>query len=151
MDFIENLEKGNNFMLDTCFLNDLIDISDHKIIDILKNKILFYTSIQESEIRNIKDENKRSRMFDLLKTLNMSKLPRKMMQWNDELYWDDDDLMFCDESEAYTAVNKNKKSDADGSIFDVCFENSLILITSDKKFNNRCSKFNESSVIFYDK
>ena len=151
MDCIEKIENGNNFMLDTCFINDLIDTSDHKIINILKNKTLFYTSVQESEIRNIKDENKRSKILDLLKTLNMSKLQRKMMQWNDDLYWDDDDLMCCDESEAYIAINKNTKSDADGSIFDVCISNKLILITSDKKFNNKCGKFDESSVIFYDK
>lgn len=69
--------------------------------------------------------------------------------WNDDMRGDDNDYMFCDESEAYQAIQKKQEQgyDADAAIFDCCVRNNLVLLTSDMKLRKKICGFNRNSVV----
>ncbi len=100
------------------------------------------TSIQISEIQNIKDnKTKRTNILKIIKNCSINKVPRAVSWWDDTLYWDDDDI-WDDKitTELIIIENGNIKNRRDAMILGACKRNNIFtLVTSDKAFLKKAS------------
>lgn len=128
-----------NYMLDTNVYDYILD----NCVDILRIKSkghLFITDVQISEIRNIKNSERRTSLLNLIESINPSKLIIESGIWIDDLYWDDGqpwiDIINKDCNSLLGNSQRNKPW-KDALIGEVSKVKDLILVTNDKDFKNR--------------
>jgi len=93
-----------------------------------------------SEIKNIPDTNKRSKLLNLIENLQPNKLNLDSGIWLDDLYWDDSQPWVDETGEAFKALlgnSQNKRPFKDALIGEVAKNHNLLLITNDKNFSNK--------------
>ena len=132
------------FLIDT---NSYDYLLDNKInIDELKLKGEFYTTIiQISEIRNIKNQDRRKNLIKIFDALSPIKLDVQMGIWLDNILWDDESKWHDSNSETTILLRGNsikKNNWKDAFIGDVAKKHDLILLTNDLKFIERAKKLN---------
>lgn len=138
------IDTMKNYIFDT----QIYDwISDENInVDIIKAKGLFYiTNIQLSEIKNIPNPDRRSKILNVVNTIEPIKLKIEPGVWIDKLHWDDEEVWSDEPNENIIRIignttNKNKWQDA--IIGDIAIKNNLILVTKDDTFKSRALQNN---------
>ncbi|MCD4835108.1 MAG: PIN domain-containing protein [Bacteroidales bacterium] len=130
------------YLLDT---NCFDYILDNQIeLDELKSKGIFYTSnVQYSELRNIPNQERREAILRIYEKLEQIKLQLKSGIWIDDLYWDDEQVWNDNQTSEFVDLQKgNLKNSKDALIGELAVKNDILLVTSDKKFQNKCSANN---------
>jgi predicted nucleic acid-binding protein len=128
----------NKYLLDSnCFdyiLDNQIDSEE------LKRLGLFYTSIvQYSELRNIPDKQRKKSLLDIYEKLEQVKLKLKSGIWIDDLYWDDEQVWNANLTSDFLSLqNGNAKNSKDALIGELAVNSDIVLVTSDRKFQNKC-------------
>jgi|GEM_PF-2075175 len=127
------------FIFDTQIYDYILDNNvDSQVID--KCGTLYITNVQLSEIKNIPDTNKRSKLLNLIENLQPNKLNLDSGIWLDDLYWDDSQPWVDETGEAFKALlgnSQNKRPFKDALIGEVAKNHNLLLITNDKNFSNK--------------
>lgn len=134
------------YFLDTNCFDYLIDNQIN--IDDLKSKGIFYTSnVQYSELKNTPNQKRSKELLAVYESLDQIKLQLKSGIWIDDLYWDDDQNWIDDQTTEFSDLqNNNLKNSKDALIGELTANSDILLVTSDKKFQNRCRKIGVNSI-----
>lgn len=134
------------YFLDTNCFGYLIDNQIN--IDDLKSKGIFYTSnVQYSELKNTPNQKRSKELLAVYESLDQIKLQLKSGIWIDDLYWDDDQNRIDDQTTEFSDLqNNNLKNSKDALIGELTANSDILLVTSDKKFQNRCRKIGVNSI-----
>jgi hypothetical protein len=129
-----------DYMLDT----NIYDLLLHSNIDTggWSQQANFYiTNIQISEIKNIPDADKQTRIFKLIEVLNPKKLNLVSGIWLDDIYWDDEQPWIDNVSDDCLKL-KGNTLDAwkDAHIGEIALNNGMTLITNDGNFRKKADK-----------
>lgn len=130
--------KGK-YLFDT-HIYDLILDSGADLENISSKGELFITNIQQSEIKNIGNMERKTKLLYILEVLNPFKFDLESGVWLDDIYWDDDQIWIDNISPACQSllgktVNTHRWKDA--LIGAVAEKHNLTLVTNDQKFRKR--------------
>ena len=126
------------YFLDTNVFDYLL-LNDIDINRIQLKGEYFTSNIQKSEIKNIKDVERRNNLLNLYESLKQEKLLLKSGMWLDDLYWDDEQP-WIDEIGKITLEligNSTNKPWKDALLGEITKVNSLFIVTNDKNFAKR--------------
>lgn len=126
------------YLLDTNCFDYILDNNIN--VGKLRSKGIFYTSnVQYSELKNIPNQERREALLKIYEKLGQIKLQLKSGIWIDDLYWDDEQIWRDEQTTEFTELQKgNFENSKDALIGELTAKNDIIIVTSDKKFQNRC-------------
>ena len=110
-------------------------------LNLIKNKGQFYiTNVQLSEIKNIANESRKTKLLKIIEDLNQIQVNLESGIWLDDLFWDDNQIWIDNISDSCqtllgNAINSHRWKDA--LIGEVAKRHSLTLITNDNRFKQR--------------
>jgi predicted nucleic acid-binding protein len=143
--------KGK-YLFDTHIYDLILDSGAD--LDVIANKgDLFITNIQQSEIKNIGNLERKTKLLHILEVLNLFKFDLESGIWLDDIYWDDDQIWIDNISPACQSllgntINTHRWKDA--LIGAVAEKHNLTLVTNDQKFQKRTATASVQTLSFAD-
>ena len=126
------------YFLDTNVFDYLL-LNDIDIKRIQSKGEYFTSNIQKSEIKNIKDVERRNNLINLYESLKQEKLLLKSGIWLDDLYWDDEQPWIDEIGKIALELIGNSKNKPwkDALLGEIAKVNNLMIVTNDKNFAKR--------------
>ena len=126
------------YFLDTNVFDYLL-LNDIDIKRIQSKGEYFTSNIQKSEIKNIKDVERRNNLINLYESLKQEKLLLKSGMWLDDLYWDDEQPWIDEIGKIALELIGNSKNKPwkDALLGEIAKVNNLMIVTNDKNFAKR--------------
>lgn len=140
------------YLFDT-HIYDLILDSSADLDGIANTGELFITNIQQSEIKNIGNSERKTKLLHILEVLNPFKFDLESGIWLDDIYWDDNQIWIDNISPTCQSllgktVNTHRWKDA--LIGAVAEKHNLILVTNDRKVRKRAAIASIQTLSFTD-